>query len=115
MDRSVSDGGEFGAMEPRSEPTIYVFSGMRDGGDGICYAMAEDGTVLGSHWCSSEGRAVHDLGVQEGARPDRHETYAKHYPAGYKMEFVPAREIECHAGLQRAMRLIARTARPAPT
>jgi hypothetical protein len=87
------------------KPKIYVFSGMRNGGDGVCYAMAEDGTVLGSHWCSHEGWAKHDLGVLEGSRPDRHETYAKHYPAGYEMEFVPACEIAGHPGLQRALQL----------
>ena len=84
---------------------IYCFSNVRGGGDGIAYAMAEDGTVLGSHWCSHECYVPGDLGVTEGSRLDRHEGYAKHYPAGYEMEFVPAREVKRHEGLARAFAL----------
>lgn len=88
-----------------SKPKIYAFSNVVGGGDGIAYAMAEDGTVLGSHWCSHEGFVPHDLGVTDGSRPDRHETYAKHYPEGYEMEFVPAANVKTHAGLMRAFEL----------
>ena len=84
---------------------IYCFSNVVGGGDGSAYAMADDGTVLGSHWCSHEGYVSHDLGVVEGSRPDRHETYAKHFPNGYEMEFVASRDIDGHTGLQEAMRL----------
>lgn len=87
------------------KPKIYCFSAMKDGGDGIAYAMAEDGTVLGSHWCSHEGFVPGDLGATEGSRPDRHEGYAKHYPDGYAMEFVRSGDIAGHAGLQRAFEL----------
>lgn len=88
-----------------SKPKIYVFSVMEDGGDGLCYAMAEDGTVLGSHWCSNEQWARYDLGVEEGHRPDRHEDYARHYPDGYKMEFIPVANLDTHKGFQRAYEL----------
>jgi hypothetical protein len=83
---------------------IYVFSAA-GGGDGPCYAMAEDGTVLGSHYCSHEGFARHDLGVTEGSRPDRHKTYAAHYPDGYEMEFISARYLDAHEGFQAAFKL----------
>lgn len=86
-------------------PKIYCFSNVRGGGDGIAYAMAEDGTVLGSHWCSSEFYVPHDLGVTEGSRLDRHETYAKHYPDGYEMEFIRAADVIAHAGLDKAFAL----------
>jgi len=86
-------------------PVIYAFSNVRGGGDGICYAMAEDGTVLGSHWCSHEAYAPHDLGVLEGARPDRHEGYRKHYAEGYRMDFIQSSNVEGHAGLKRAFAL----------
>ncbi len=86
-------------------PKIYVFSNEVGGGDGICYAMAEDGTVLGSHWCSHEGFASGDLGVTPDTRSDRHETYAKHYSDGYDMEFVPAAQVKDHPGLSEAFRL----------
>ena len=87
------------------KPRIYAFSNVVGGGDGIACAMAEDGTILGSHWCSSEYYVPNDLGVNEGSRPDRHEDYKKHYPNGYKMEFVPASDVKTHEGLQRAFKL----------
>ena len=83
---------------------IYAFSAV-GGGDGIAYAIAQDGTVLGSHWCSHDGFVPGDLGVTPGSRLDRHEHYAKHYPDGYEMEFVRSDKIETHAGLQEAIRL----------
>lgn len=85
-------------------PKIFVFSNV-GGGDGPCYAMAQDGTVLGSHWCSHEIYASGDLGVKAGSRPDRHETYKKHYQDGYEMEFVPSSKIDDHALLQEAFAL----------
>lgn len=88
-----------------NKPKIYVFSNVVGGGDGIAYAMAEDGTILGSHWCSHEGFAWGDLGVTEGSRPDRHVTYAEHYPDGYEMEFVPASNVRAHEGLNAAFKL----------
>lgn len=86
------------------KPKIYVFSSA-DGREGACFAMAEDGTVLGSHWCSSQNFALHDLGVIKGSRPDRHDHYRQHYPGGYEMEFIPADQLESHAGFQKAFKL----------
>lgn len=83
---------------------IFCFSNAI-GGDGIAYAMAEDGTVLGSHLCSNEYFIPQDLGVTEGSRPDRHEDYKKHYPEGYEMEFIPQRDLDSHIGVQKACRL----------
>lgn len=87
-----------------NKPKIYCFSNA-GGGDGVAYAIAEDGVVLGSHWCSHEGYVSHDLGVDKGSRPDRHEAYREHYPDGYKMEFIRASEIDAHSGLQKAIKL----------
>ena len=84
---------------------IYCFSNVKDGGDGIAYAMADDGNVLGSHWCSHEGYVPQDLGVIDGSRPDRHEDYKKHFPNGYEMEFIKSNKIESHKGLQKAFKL----------
>lgn len=91
-------------------PKIYAFSNIVGGGDGVAYAMAEDGTVLGSHWCSNEFYVPHDLGVTPGARMDRHETYSKHYPDGYEMEFVHADDVKQHKGLSTAIVLNQRQA-----
>ena len=42
-----------------------------------------------------------DLGIIEGSRPDRHEqSYRKHYPDGYRMDFVPFE----HEGLRLAIK-----------
>lgn len=84
---------------------IYCFSNVVGGGEGIAYALGDDGTVLGSHWCSHESYVPGDLGVREGSRPDRHKTYSEHFPDGYEMEFVPSKDIDTHAGLQEAFRL----------
>lgn len=52
-------------------------------------AIAQDGTYLGSHICSHEGYMPADLGIIEGARPDRHrDDYQPHYPDGYRCRFV---------------------------
>ncbi len=83
-------------------PAIFAFSNVRGGGDGICCAMAEDGVVLGWHWCSNEGYAPNDLGVLDGCRDDRHEHYRKHYPDGYRMEFVKSSEVAEHPALRLA-------------
>lgn len=92
--------------EPLNElPVIYGFNNGGSPGWYSAVALAEDGTELGGHACSDEGYMPHDLGILEGTRPDRHENdYQKHYPDGYRMEFVPASEIATHAGLQEALR-----------
>ena len=84
---------------------IYCFSSIVRGGDGMAYAMGDDGVVLGSHWCSSEYYIPHDLGVTEGSRPDRHEEYKKHFPNGYEMEFIHSSDIKTHQGLTKAFEL----------
>lgn len=100
-------------MRQNDLPVIYVYSAAPNGGDGPCFALAEDGVCLGSHWCSHEGFAPGDLGVREGSRPDRHEHYRAHYPGGYRMEFVAHRDLPKHDGIARALELNA--AQPSPT
>ena len=84
-----------------SNPKIFVFSNVVGGGDGPCFALAEDGTVVGSHYCSHEGWASHDLGVTSDWH---HAEYKAHYPDGYEMEFVRSSEIDAHEGLQAALK-----------
>ncbi len=67
--------------------------------------IAEDGTDLGSHLCSSEGYMYGDLGIIEGWRNDRHETFQKHYPDGYRMDFVRYEDVYAHEGLKKAFEL----------
>ena len=83
-------------------PVIYGFNngGSDDWWNGLL--LAEDGTCLGGHACSHEGYMPSDLGVLDGSRPDRHETFRKHYPDGYRMDFVPGAAAKSHAGLAEA-------------
>lgn len=85
-------------------PTIYGFN--NGGSHQMLQAvlMAEDGTSLGSHCCSAECYMPHDLGILEDTRPDRHDDFKKHYPDGYKMEFVSYNHVSDHEGLQKAFK-----------
>ena len=86
-------------------PIIYGFNNGGSTGMLSAQLIAEDGTALGGHCCSSEGYMLGDLGILEGTRPDRHETFKKHYPDGYKMEFVSSDEVRTHQGLTKAYEL----------
>lgn len=86
-------------------PTIYGFNNGGSPGWMSAVLIAEDGTLLGGHCCSSEAYMPADLGVLEGTRPDRHEEFQKHYPDGYKMEFVRYNDIDNHLGLLKAIEL----------
>lgn len=86
-------------------PIIYGFN--NGGSKGMLHAqlLAEDGTALGGHACSNECYMEHDLGILEGTRPDRHETFKKHYPEGYKMKFVSSNDVKNNKGLMKAYEL----------
>lgn len=105
------EGRKFANFNPNNVPLeeLPVIYGFNNGGmpkwwDAV--AISEDGKVLGSHCCSDEGYMPNDLGMLEGTRPDRHEeSYKKHYPNGYRMEFVASGEIENNEGLKKAFSL----------
>ncbi len=86
-------------------PVIYGFN--NGGSPSFLHAVliAEDGTALGGHCCSSEAYMPADLGILEGTRPDRHQEFQAHYPDGYRMEFVGERDIFTHPGLNKAIEL----------
>lgn len=86
-------------------PVIYAFNNGGSPGWFSGVLIAEDGTGLGGHICSSEGYMLHDLGVLTGARPDRHEGFQQHYPDGYRMEFVAYEEVPSHKKLNEAFAL----------
>lgn len=79
-DPAFDPSGLNGTAPATDKPKIYLFSNSRSG-DGAAYAMAEDGTVLGSHWCSHPGYMKHDL----HDRSDRKATCEAKYPDGYKL------------------------------
>lgn len=83
-------------------PVIYGFNNGGRPGWFSAVLIAEDGTGLGGHVCSAECYMPNDLGILEGSRPDRHEDFQKHYPDGYRMEFIPSDQVMTHLGLELA-------------
>ena len=86
-------GKPYAVFNPHNKPLeeLPVIWGFNNGGSpGMLSAvlLADDGTSLGGHCCSSEGYMPHDLGIVEGSRPDRHEGFRQHYPDGYRMAFA---------------------------
>lgn len=105
--RYEMEGRRWAVFNPNDQPVegLPVIYGFNNGGNPGWYSgqlLAEDGTALGGHICSHEGYMEHDLGILEGSRPDRHETFQKHYPDGYRMEFIPATAVKDHSGLIKA-------------
>lgn len=104
-------GKGYEVYNPHNKPLeeLPVIYGFNNGGSPEWYsavAIAEDGHALGGHCCSHEGYMPHDLGVVKGSRPDRHENdYQKHYPDGYRMDFVPFKDVDGHEALKRAFAL----------
>lgn len=68
---------------PEGAPIVYLFSNAPSG-DGVAYAMCEDGTVLGSHFCSHPGYMKHDL----HDRRDNGAAMREHYPDGYRLQVL---------------------------
>lgn len=101
------EGRGWSVFNPHGKPidSLPVIYGFNNGGEPGWYTgllLADDGTCLGSHICSSEGYMPHDLGILAGTRPDRHEDFRAHYPDGYRMEFVGQADVLSHAGLDAA-------------
>ncbi|MCB1714253.1 MAG: hypothetical protein KDK05_03865 [Candidatus Competibacteraceae bacterium] len=53
----------------------------------IGYALAEDGTALGSHLSSSLIFSKYDMGLTQPSCP-KHEAYRAYYPDGYELVWV---------------------------
>lgn len=101
------EGRGYAIYNPHGKPVseLPVIYGFNNGGPSYMLSavlMAEDGECLGGHGCSSEGYMPHDLGILEGTRPDRHETFKAKYPDGYRMDFVGANDVMTHPGLEAA-------------
>lgn len=104
------EGKRYAIFNPHGKPIdeLPVIYGFNNGGSSMFLSavlIAQDGTPLGGHACSSEGYMPHDLGILEGTRPDRHERFREHYPDGYRMEFVGYNAVKEHDGLMAAIKL----------
>lgn len=113
-------GKRWAVVNPHGRPIdeLPIIYGFNNGGSPGWYSavlLAEDGTGMGGHCCSHECYMEHDLGILEGTRPDRHEGFLKHYPDGYRMEFVGASEVRTHTGLEAAYQKNQELARSAET
>lgn len=100
----------YAVFNPHSKPVseLPVIYGFNNGGSNrflSAQLIAEDGTPLGGHCCSSEAYMRADLGILEGTREDRHETFRQHYPDGYRMDFVGYDEYSVHEGIKAAVAL----------
>lgn len=86
-------------------PFIYGFNngGARDWYEAL--SISADGHILGQHICSHELYMPSDLDI---IHPDgrRHEAYKKHYPEGYRCDFIPFDSVSEHEGLQEAFKLL---------
>ena len=82
-------------------PKIYVFCNSCSHEWHSFMAIAEDGTYLGGHICSSHCFAAHDMGVIETGW--KRDVYAKHYPEGFHVVLVD--DPKTHSGLQAAYAL----------
>jgi len=87
------EGKKYAVYNPLEKPveSLPTIWGFNNGGSRdmlLACLISDDGNLLGGHSCSHEGYMRGDLGILEGTRPDRHDTFAKHYPDGYKMAFV---------------------------
>jgi len=90
--------------KPEEElPYITAFSNGGSPGWKTCYAIADNGKVIGSHICSDEHYAPADLAVIEGYRTDRHKTYQEHYPDGYRMRFIFEKDVKSDKILAKAL------------
>jgi hypothetical protein len=91
--------------EQKRLPIIYVFcnnKGCNGSGDWHnMLALAEDGTGLAGHVCSSHGWAYHDMGINEDGW--KRDMYAKHYPQGFVVEWVD--DPDTNEGLQAVLTL----------
>jgi hypothetical protein len=103
----IHQGKKYAVFNPHGNPLeeLPVIYGFNNGGSRNMLSavlIAEDGTILGGHCCSDEGYMRSDLGILEGTRPDRHETFKEHYPDGYRMDFVGYADFKNHAGIRAA-------------
>jgi hypothetical protein len=101
------EGRPSAVFNPQNKPVneLPVIYGFNNGGRHGCLQavlLAQDGTELGGHTCSSEAYMPADLGILEGTREDRHEEFKAHYPGGYRMEFVRWADVPTHEGLKAA-------------
>lgn len=83
---------------------IYGFNNGGSSGWYSAIAMGEDGVVVASHVCSSEGFMLYDLGIRDSTW--KHDAYDAHFGEGnWEIEWVPSDQVQTHPGLLKAYEL----------
>lgn len=98
----------FAVFNPDSKPIEelpFIYGFNNGGSEGLLNAclLAEDGEPLGDHVCSAENYMYGDLGIIPNRRQDRHADFRRHYPGGYRMDFIPYPDLFTHRGLAAAL------------
>jgi hypothetical protein len=104
------EGKSYAVFNPHNQPvsTLPFIIGFNNGGSPGWWSaelLAEDGMGLGGHICSDEAYMLHDLGILEGTREDRHKAFQEHYPNGYRMDFVSYDKVKDDPRLTKAFEL----------
>lgn len=105
------EGKKYAIYNPHNKPIeeLPFIYGFNNGGSIGWYSaclISEDGEGLGGHICSHECYMLADLGILEGTADYRHDDdFKKHYPDGYRMDFIPSSEVKDHEGLKKAYEL----------
>jgi hypothetical protein len=86
-------------------PKIYCFWHSPEGFPASAYALAEDGVCLVEGFCHSEPEAYYRLGLTTDLQTEPDRAYAKKYPLGYTLEWVPRTQLGTHPGLVAAYHL----------
>lgn len=86
-------------------PVIFGFDNGGQPGYRHGCVISQDGVWFAPHVSSNDGWMLYDLGILDGARFDRHILYQKHYPNGYRMDFVKYEDYEKREDLKAAVEL----------
>ena len=89
------------SVDMSDKPKIFVWCNRCEPEWHSASAMAEDGTALGGHICSSHSFIAHDMGINENGW--KRDIYAEHYPDGFEVVWVE--DPKHHAGLDAAYKL----------
>lgn len=79
----------------------YISGGRRGHYEGIL--ISDFGWTLYSTVSASEGFVPYDLGIYKGSRPALHDRIKRHFPSGYRMEYIGRSDVKTHEGLSRAL------------
>jgi len=87
---------------PTGRSSYGVINNAEITGDVIGYALAEDGVCIASHFSSGCNWSKHDMGITSDWH---HDSYKKHYPDGYELEWIDFKDLDNHSEFLKAKEL----------